>query len=155
MAYSATSFAQVVLPEITIKAVKYKYLDAVDYKNAPQPVKLLQRQAATYNVKDSEFYDDDYDNYYISFYIPNGKILAAYDRNGKLLRTAEKYKNVQLPATITSAVATRFPQWTISKDVYLVSFYDAKGASNKRYKLLLENGDKRLKVNVNDQGEIH
>ncbi|HEY9000723.1 MAG TPA: hypothetical protein VIM89_05190 [Mucilaginibacter sp.] len=86
---STSSFAQINLPEVVIRAVKYKYLDAVDYKGAPQPVKVLQATAATFNVKTSEYYDDAYDGYYITFYIPNGRILAAYDATGKLLRTAE------------------------------------------------------------------
>lgn len=77
MAFPATSFAQITLPEVRITATKYKYLDAVDYKGQPQPVKLLQAQAATYNVKESPYYEEDYDNYFISFYIPDGRVLAA------------------------------------------------------------------------------
>lgn len=151
---SIQSFGQIHLPEVVIRAVKYKYLNAVDYKGAPQPVKVLQATAATYNVKTSEYYDDAYDGYYITFYIPNGRILAAYDANGKLLRTAEKYTNVQLPKAVTSAVATRFPQWAIAKDVYKVQFYDSKGEAKKRYKLLLENGDQRIKVNIDETGQF-
>ncbi|MDO3628228.1 hypothetical protein [Mucilaginibacter sp. BT774] len=151
---STQSFAQITLPEVVIRAVKYKYLDAVDYKGAPQPVKVLQATAATYNVKTSEYYNDDYEGYFVTFYIPNGKVLAAYDANGKLLRTAEKYTNVQLPKAVTSAIATRFPKWAITKDVYKVQFYNSKGEAKKRYKLLLENGDQRVKVNINEKGEF-
>jgi hypothetical protein len=151
---SIHSFAQITLPEVVIRAVKYKYLSAVDYKGAPQPVKVLQATAATYNIKTSEYYDDTYDGYYITFYIPNGRILAAYDANGKLLRTAEKYTNVQLPKAVTAAVAKRFPQWAIAKDVYKVQFYDARGDAKKNYKLLLENGDHRIKININENGEF-
>jgi hypothetical protein len=151
---STSSFAQITLPEVVIRAVKYKYLNAVDYKGAPQPVKVLQATAATYNVKTAENYDDDYEGYYVTFYIPNGRILAAYDANGKLLRTAEKYTNVQLPKAVITAVATRFPQWAIEENVYKVKFYNATGEAKKQYKLLLKNGDQRIKVNVDEKGKF-
>jgi len=147
------SYAQDVLPEVTVLAVKYKYLKAVDNAAAPQPVKFLERKAAAYDVKKADFYEDDYDTYFVSFYIPDGEVLATYDNNGKLLRTAEKFKDIALPKTVRDAVAQRFPQWGITKDVYLVNYYDEQGAK-KVYKLLLQNGTKRLRVKANDKGEI-
>ncbi len=52
-------------------------------------------------------------------------------------------------------VAKRFPNLSVSKDVYRVSYYDEKGwATKKQYKLLLENGEKRMRVKTNDKGEI-
>lgn len=152
-AFALQSFAQGILPEVTIKAIRYKYLSAVGDKEASQPVKVAQRQVAEYDVKKAEFYEDDYDGYFVSFYIPEGKILAAYDQDGKLLRTAEKFKNVMVPSVVRDAVAKRFPQWGITENVYLVNYNDGSGAT-KVYKLLLENGDKRLKVKTNEKGEF-
>ena len=151
--FSIPSFGQEVLPEVTVTAVKYKYLSAVDNKELAQPVKMLERKAAEFDIKNSEFYDDEYDEYYISFFIPDGYILATYDKEGKLLRTAEKYKKVALPSTVAQAVAKRFPQWSIPKDVYLVNYQEQRGA-NKVWKLLLTNGDKRLRVKTNEKGEF-
>lgn len=151
--FSSNIIAQEVLPEVTVTAVKYKYLSAVDNKELPQPVRMLERKAAEFDVKNSEFYDDEYDEYFISFYIPSGYILATYDKDGALLRTAERFKNVALPPTVARAVATRYPQWSVSKDVYLVNYKDQSGAS-KVWKILLKSGDRRLRVKVNDQGEI-
>ncbi|OQP63869.1 nicotinate-nucleotide adenylyltransferase [Niastella vici] len=153
LGYAVPVLAQEVLPEVTVVATNYKYLKSVGGKEVAQPVQTLQRTAAAYDVKKSEYYEDDYETYFVSFYIPDGEILAAYDKNGKLIRTAEKYKNVKLPAAVTNAVAKRFPNWKISNDTYQVIYYDEKG-SNKKYKLLLENGDKRMKVKVNEAGEF-
>jgi len=153
MCYVIPAFAQEVLPEVTVVATNYKYLKSVGGKEVAQPVQMLQRQAAAYDVKKSEYYEDDYDAYFVSFIIPEGQILAAYDRNGKLIRTAEKYDNIKLPSAVTSAVANRFPNWRISKDVYQVTYYEDKGAQ-KKYKLLLENGNKRMKVKVGETGEF-
>lgn len=43
----------------------------------------MMRSAAAYDVKKSEYYKDDYDTYFISFYIPKGQILAAGIGRGK------------------------------------------------------------------------
>ncbi|AEV98238.1 nicotinate-nucleotide adenylyltransferase [Niastella koreensis] len=151
--YAVPVLAQETLPEVTVVATNYKYLKSVGGKEVSQPVQLLQRTAAEYDVKKSDYYEDDYDSYFVSFVLPEGQILAAYDKNGKLLRTAEKYGNVKLPAAVSSAVAKKYPDWRVSKDVYMVTYYDDKG-TDKKYKLLLENGNKRMKVKVNEAGEF-
>lgn len=153
IAFSSVSFAQILLPEVKVVAASYKYLDAVDNKEVAQPVKMLEFKAAAYNVKQHEFYEDDYDTYYVSFYIPDGQILASYDKDGTLLRTAEKFRNTRLPAAVTTAVVTRFPKWIIAQDVYLVDYHEQNGVK-KVYKLLLENGDKRLKVKLSENGQF-
>lgn len=149
------TFAQKVLPEITITAANYKYLNAINPEEAAQPVNMLEQYAATYDLKGAEFYEEEYDNYFVAFYIPEGKILASYDKDGKLLRTAEKFKNVAVPKEVMENVTKRFPQWTVSKDIYRVSYYDKGGAVTKKiYKLLLENGDKKMRIKTNDSGQI-
>ena len=153
LGFSLHTVAQEVLPEVTIKSVRYKYLSAVDQKDVAQPVKMLQRQAAEYDVKKSQYYEDEFDTYFISFYIPDGELLATYDQDGKLLRTAEKYKNVALPKAVGEAVVRSFPGWAISQDAYLVNYYEDSGA-RKVYKLVLENGDKRMKIKTNEKGEF-
>ncbi|MCK0146615.1 nicotinate-nucleotide adenylyltransferase [Arenibacter sp. F26102] len=142
------------LSEVTVYATNYKYLNNVNTEEvASIPVKLLQQKVATYDIKSSEYYQDDYDLYNITFFIPEGKILAAYDKDGKLLRTAEKFKDINLPSSVRNSIADRFPEWTITKDIYLVSYTDAKGAK-KTYKVKLENGDKMLRVKLDEKGEF-
>lgn len=141
------------LSEIKIVAADYKYLDQANSEEVSVPVKMLREKVASYNVKDSPFYRDDYELYSISFYIPEGKILAAYDKDGKLLRTIERFKDVTLPQDVSQAVVKRFPKWTISKDIYRVSYHNEKGV-DKKYKLRLENGEERLWVKVDDKGNF-
>jgi len=149
------AFAQITkvekLSEIVIVATNYKYLNQVDYKEAAIPVELLQRKVATFDLKNADFYRDDYDSYFVSFFIPEGKILAAYDKDGKILRTVEKFKDITLPIPVIKSVTKRFPGWTISKDVYLINYHHDKGVT-KKYKLKLENGDKVLRVKIDAEG---
>ncbi len=142
------------LSEVIVVATNYKYLSDVNSQEiASIPVKMLQRKVASFDVKSSDFYQDDYDLYNITFYIPEGKILAAYDKDGKLIRTAEKFKNINLPTVVKESILDRFPEWTITKDIYLVNFHEAKETS-KKYKLKLENGDKTLRIKVDEMGNF-
>jgi|TARA_R110000796_G_scaffold30896_3_gene82354 hypothetical protein len=152
------SFSQIIptveLSEVTVYATNYKYLNDINTGElASVPVKLLQEKVATYDIKSSEYYQDDYDLYNITFFIPEGKILAAYDGDGKLLRTAEKFKDINLPTSVRESIADRFPGWVITKDIYLVSFSDVHGAK-KTYKVKLENGDKMLRVKLDETGKF-
>lgn len=158
LGFASPVFAQITktekLSEVTVLATNYKYLTSANTEEvASIPVKLLEQKVANFDLKNSEFYQDEYDQYVISFYIPEGKILAAYDQDGKLIRTAEKFKDIALPRSVMDAVALRFPGWTITKDVYLVTYYDKSGI-DKKYKLRLENGNERIKVKVNEKGEF-
>lgn len=146
-------YSQETLPEVVVKATRYKYLTAVDNQEAAQPVKMLERKAAEFDVKNSEFYDDEYDEYYITFRIPKGYVLAAYDKDGKLMRTIERYKNIALPKSVTGSLIKKYPDWSIPKDVYKVSYQEEKGAV-KIWKIVLTKGDKRLRISVSENGDI-
>ena len=141
------------LSEVIVVAVNYKYLSQIGSQESAVPVNLLQRKAATYNIREADFYDDEYDFYTVSFFIPEGKIVAAYDKDGKIIRTIEKYENIALPLEVATSVANRFPKWKISKDVYLVKYNDNNGA-NRTYKLILKNGDERLKIKIDADGNF-
>ena len=105
------------LPEVVITAVNYKYLNAVENEDTDLSVQMLQEQVAMYDLKNSDLYGDEYDTYTVSFYIPDGKILAAYDKNGEIIRTIERFQNVKLPKDVRNAVYKRFPNWSLEKDV--------------------------------------
>jgi hypothetical protein len=137
--------------EVFIVATNYKYIDKTSAENVAIPVKELQRKAATYNIKNLDIYEDDYDYYEVSFVIPDGWILASYDRDGKILRTAEKYKEVDLPTPVLQSVSMRYPNWNVTKNIYRVFYHETDGVK-KQYKLTLENGDQRMKIKVDDTG---
>ncbi len=150
---SSQVYSQVTeLNEVVITAVNYKYLNAVDSEDTDISVQLLEEKVAMHNLKDSDLYDDDYDTYHITFFIPEGKILAAYDKDGKLIRTIEKFKNVKLPMRVRDAIAKRFPNWTMVEDVYRVNYH--KGSVKKQYKVTLKKEDETMKVKLNEKGDF-
>ena len=152
------SFAQIKikteeLSEVVISATNYKYLTKVGLENASVPVALLEEKVAKFDLKNSEFYQDDYDIYEISFYIPEGNILAAYDRDGNILRTVERFKNVKLPDAVINSVSKTYPNWSFAKDTYLVNYHES-GKIIKKYKITLKNQGKKVKVKTDAEGNF-
>ena len=151
------TFAQVTEPEelkeVKLVAVNYKYLDAVTKQEVAIPVKKMQQHVANYDIKSSEIYHDDYDTYEVSFFIPEGSVLAAYDRDGNLVRTIERYKGAGVPDVIRKSVMEKYPDWSISKDVYLVNYHDKHGAE-KKYKIKLEKGKDVVRIKTDENGNI-
>ena len=141
------------LSEVVVTAVNYKYLNQTDNKEAAVPVQMLQRKVAAYDVTTKDYYQDDYDYYTVEFYIPDGKIVAAYDADGKILRTIEKFKDIKLPDAVSKALLERFPNWDIVSDIYRVTYTDKMGAK-KQFKLKLQNGERTMKVKMNEDGEF-
>ena len=142
------------LPEVVITAVNYKYLNAVENEDTDISVQMLQEQVAMYDLKNSELYGDEYDTYTVSFYIPDGKILAAYDKNGEIIRTIERFQNVKLPKDVRNAVYKRFPNWSLEKDVYLVNYHKNNEKVSKQYKVKLKNGKKVMRVKLAEDGNF-
>ena len=155
LGFSIQTFAQItVLPEVDI-SVNYKYLDAVNTSDDAESVKMLHEKVAFYDLKNSELYSDEYDNYYVTFYVPEGKILAAYNSEGEIIRTIEKFKNIKLPQGAKESVSQRFPGWIMEKDVYRVSYNTSRdGTTKEQYQIKLKNGDETIRVKVDPNGNF-
>ncbi|MFD2542276.1 nicotinate-nucleotide adenylyltransferase [Lacinutrix gracilariae] len=145
--------APTMLDEVVLVNTNYKYISSTEGRDLAVPVEQLELKVANFDVKTLDFYTDEYEFYDVYFFIPEGKILATYDGKGTILRTAEKYKGIDLPKAVVHAVSKRFPEWEITKDLYLVNYFES-GNSTKRYKLTLTNGDKRIKVKLDDAGNF-
>jgi hypothetical protein len=94
--------------EVSIAPASYQYIDRFAEDNAlvspAEPVKLLQQRPAAFNLENSKYYEYEYENYFLSFYIREGKILVSYDAEGNILRTIEKLKNTEIPSVVAKAV---------------------------------------------------
>ena len=152
MGLTIQAYAQetIQLPEVVL-VHNYKYISSVGTKEVAIPVKDLQLKVSDFNVKELDIYSDEYDLYDVYFIIPEGKILASYDKDNNLIRTIERYKDINMPSEVLEAVSRRFPKWAISKNVYLVNYHES-GKTRKLYKITLENGDQRIKIKLNENG---
>jgi hypothetical protein len=59
-----------------------------------------------------------------------------------------------LPTAVRTSITNRYPNWVISKDVYLVDYNAGSATSKKVYKVKLENGTKRLRVKTDESGHF-
>lgn len=147
-------FSQIVeLPEVKLD-VNYKYLDATESEDLAVSVRMLEEEVAMFNLKESLLYDENFDKYNVSFFIPEGKIVAAYDQEGKVLRTIEKFKNIKLPKSILAAIAKNYPNWDIVEDVYKVRYFGNSGTAKKIYKVKLKNMDNIIVEKFNEKGDF-
>lgn len=140
------------LPE-TLISVNYKYMDAIADEDMPTHIQKLKNEVLNYNHKElSKLYDNEDEIYNVSFNIPEGKIVVAYDKKGKIIKTFEKYNNVRLPLVVMQAISQRFPNWQIVEDVYLIKYHNEKDSLLKQYKVKIKNADKFLTVKTNENG---
>ena len=150
------TFAQIEaikLSEVEILGINYQYLNDVGDSEVATPVKILEKKAANFDLKNADFYEDETQNYNVYFYIPEGKILAVYDGEGEIIRTSERFKDVSLPLSVANAIVDKYPGWRISGDIYLVTYRKGSGAT-KTYKLFIEKGDEKKRVKTDDHGKF-
>ncbi len=140
------------LSEVRVDA-NYKYLDAIDSEDVDISVKTLEKEVAFYNLKGSEA-PNVYDLYPVTFVIPQGKIVAFYDKDGKINRTIERFKNIELPRSVIEAVAEQYPDWEIADDAYKVDYYGKTGRAIKQYRVKLEKEKKRKILKFDGNGEF-
>ncbi len=141
------------LDEVVLVNTNYKYISGTDAEDLAVPVEQLELKAANFDIKTLDVYADEYEFYEVYFIIPEGKILATYDSDGNILRTAEKFKDIDLPIPVVKAVLKRFPKWDITSDLYLVKYHEGDIAK-KKYKITLTNGNKRIKVKLDAAGNF-
>lgn len=139
------------LPELDLTNVNSDYIEEVVMKSETGPVKELEGQVAAFDFKKSDYYQNEDFFYDIYFSIPQGTIIANYDRNGKLLMTVEKFNNIKPPRVVVNAIMNNYPGWKITNDIYLVNYHHNSGVT-KKYKLLLEKDNEFIKVKTDGKG---
>ncbi len=151
MAAQVPKTQPVELDEIVVKAMNYKYLSAVDNSEAPIPIWNIEKEAAMFDVNASDVYLDNFNTYQVTFRIPDGVMVVAYDQDGEIIKTIERFKNFQMPMDVVLSIKEKYPNWEIVKDVFLVSYSEKKGAK-KLYKIKLRNGDEVIRVKMDPTG---
>ncbi|WP_445731876.1 nicotinate-nucleotide adenylyltransferase [Mariniflexile sp.] len=145
--------AQTIDLPTTLVSVNYKYLNATDSEITPQPVEKLKDAVLNYRTSElTKLYDDENDIYKVSFSIPEGEIIAAYNKKGAVVRTTETYNNVRLPLVVMQAISKRFPNWGIVKGIYLVKYQGKKDLFHQEYKVKIKNEDEVITVMTDENG---
>ena len=159
---TTTGFAQkssnkfeVTLEEVEVPDINNYYLNAIGYMDAAVPVKLLAQKAASFDLEYSNFLKADYEKleYYVQYKIPQGEIVVVYDKEGEIIRTSEKFKDIRLPLAVSNAIVEKYPGWTIEGDIYVVNYRKDREII-KSYKLFIRNGEKHTRVKTDENGNF-
>ncbi len=141
----------IMLSEVLIGGANYKYLNEVDFTEAPMPVRILERSAAEFKAEGKDLYVDEFGTYAVSFYIPDSRVVALYDEKGEIIKTVERYKDVQLPQDVYYALITDYPDWEVVKDIYHVKYHHKKG-TDKYFVIHLKKGKDNIRLKIDDNG---
>ena len=145
---------EVQLEDVVLTNINRDYLDKVQNKDVAESVKNLEHIASKHDISASSLYDGRDETFRSRFIGSKGFIDAYYNKDGVILSTLEKYKNIKLPEHIRNSVFIEFPEWLVDRSFYVV-FYDKDKYTEKTYKLLLKKGGKKKKLKVDSNGMIN
>lgn len=139
------------LEDVVISNINLSYLEKVQDIGLADYVKFLEKEASVFDVRGFVELDSRKRTFIVMFKSAKGYIIADYDRNGKILKTSERYKNIALPKNLIIAVFKKYPESSLLKVAYSVE-YDYQKAVKKTYKIqIMNNGKKRnLKIRSGD-----
>ncbi|TBN04270.1 nicotinate-nucleotide adenylyltransferase [Hyunsoonleella flava] len=153
LCFTVFGYTQTVeLPE-TIISINSDYLNSVEPENSCNYVKKLEDALVSYDHSElSELYDSKDDIYKVTFKLPEGQIIASFNKDGKIIKTYEKYDNIRLPQAVMQAIAEKYPKYSIIEDVYVVKFHCDADALKQEYRVKIKNDDTVLTVKTNKEG---
>ncbi|WP_396601304.1 nicotinate-nucleotide adenylyltransferase [Algibacter sp. R77976] len=148
--------AQTVELSETIISINSEYMHSIDSENTCTYVKKLEQALLEYNPSNlSDLYDSKNDIYNVTFQIPEGRIVASFNKDGKIVKTHEKYNNIRLPEAVIASISEKYPKSNIIEDVYVIKFHCDEDAREQVYKVTLKNdGENIITVRTNNKGEF-
>ncbi len=141
------------LSEVEVYVTNYDYLKSVKSNSIHPAISLLERKVAKFDVKSLNLEEDRYRTYTVLFFIPKGKISALYDNDSNIIKTIEKFSDVNLPIHVVKSVLKTYPDWNIESDMFLVNYHCKKGIK-KNYKITLQKNGKSIKIKSDEKGNI-
>ncbi|MFC4721607.1 nicotinate-nucleotide adenylyltransferase [Geojedonia litorea] len=139
---------EVKLEDVVVSTnVNLEYLSKVQDKTMSEHVKSLENEASRFDVKTTDKFDGRRESFKTIFRGTKGYIIATYDKEGKIIKTSEKYKDIKLPVPVRNSLFIEFPDWDVDNTTYVVSYYDKKDPK-KVYKVEInkKNNIKTLKI---------
>lgn len=127
----------------------HHYLKMTKVQSSSVVIRQMQKEAADYDVKNASIYDNsEKATYLVVFKNKGNKLIARYDRNGKILSTTEHYKNIALPTNLKVAIAKKHPGWEFIQNSCHFSYDHSKGL-HKNIKLQLKQGKSKKTLEFN------
>jgi hypothetical protein len=135
------------LKDVVLSTANMNYLAKVLNNTMSDQVKLLEENAAKFDITVLPEYDGHKEAFKTIFRGNEGYIIATYDHNGNILKTSERYKDIALPKNIIKSILREYPKSDFLKVVYTVDYNHQKDVK-KTYKIQIikDNLVKNLKI---------
>jgi len=153
LGFSQNGIKHVQLSAVNVTPLNLSYLNEVKDRDTPERAKELENIASQYDVTESKVFNRKFEAYRVIFKETDGSIVATYDSDGKIISSLERFDDVLLPYKVRSSVFNEYPDWTLHKDSYLVSYSLDKDVK-KVYKVQLRKDGKRKNLKVDVFGNI-
>ncbi len=136
---------EVKLDEVTV--IHSNYYQSVTKGVSSPSVLKLESEVACYDITKSPEWNSKFDSFEVTFEQPNGNILATFDKEGKVVRTSERFNDITFPQDIRDEIYGQYPGWIADRNSYMVS-YNVLGGMKRTYKVELHKDKvrKRLKI---------
>lgn len=146
---------EVVLESVTVIPINKTYLDRVQDATMSIHIKDLENRVAQCDITNSRNYDGSDRPFEAIFKSSKGYIFATFDKDGKVLTTSEKFKNVKLPEPIRNAIFEDYPDWILLSDTYTVH-YKGENDVKKTYKVKIGKGNlkKTFRIDFSDMNLV-
>lgn len=90
---------------------------------------------------------EDTDQVTVTLKSNSGLLVANYDKNGELIKTFQKFKDVPLPYDIRNQVYASYKGWNMTKNKY-IAYGRMDQIENEKYLVHMENGKDREKFKI-------
>lgn len=144
---------EIALEGVTMSSKNADYLTRIQDDYTPDVVKKLEYKAASYDIKTSPIFDGAHEAYEVFFKNSRGRIVATYDKEGKILTSFEKFRDLRLPVPVRAMIEKDFPGWRIDSDVYLASYYQEADVK-KVFIINISLGDEKKKLRSDMNGNL-
>ncbi|WMI69393.1 hypothetical protein [Mangrovimonas sp. YM274] len=132
------------LEPVEIKIINLDYAKKVIDKNAALGVVNLQKEVANFDLIASELYDEERNIFPLKFEYKHGKIYATFNEDGIILRSFEKFKNIALPFAVRRTVKELYPNWSLRKTSYEVTYYLDEDVERTYYVQIIKEKQKKV-----------
>ncbi|MCB7479711.1 hypothetical protein [Christiangramia sediminis] len=98
----------------------------------------------------SEFEEDKYSSYVVTFRSSKGHLSADFNKEGELVKTFQKFQDIALPLDVRREVYMANKGWTMTSNKYIASG-NGDLLEKEIYKVKLENGNQKRNVKLDSR----
>ncbi|WP_123812080.1 hypothetical protein [Mangrovimonas sp. DI 80] len=132
------------LAPVEIKTINLNYAKKVIDRNAAIGIINLQKEVANFNLIASELYDEESKVFPLKFEYRHGKIFATFNQDGIILKSFEKFKDIALPSVVLNTVKKLYPNWSLRKTSYEVSYQLEEDVERIYYVQIVKDKQKKI-----------